>query len=133
MIGSSTGGGQGGSDALHRIARILVSCPRVSHGYGLASRPIRRTSPAAEVRVHQIRVTRLLNSVRIIQRGRPQHLPDTVDAFLRLFRSILWKQFICHGTRCGRSPAVNAAARFAKGDLLLTVDADTVFEPNAVP
>jgi cellulose synthase/poly-beta-1,6-N-acetylglucosamine synthase-like glycosyltransferase len=39
---------------------------------------------------------------------------------------------ICHGTRCGRSPAVNAAARFAKGDLLLTVDADTVFEPTAV-
>src|SRR5262249_35279405 len=38
---------------------------------------------------------------------------------------------ICHGTRCGRSPAVNAAARFAKGDLLLTVDADTVFEPTA--
>ena len=39
---------------------------------------------------------------------------------------------ICHGTRCGRSPAVNAAARFATGDLLLTVDADTVFEPTAV-
>ena len=39
---------------------------------------------------------------------------------------------ICHGTRCGRSPAINAAARFASGDLLLTVDADTVFEPTAV-
>src|SRR3954451_1531359 len=39
---------------------------------------------------------------------------------------------ICHGTRCGRSAAINAAARFARGDLLLTVDADTVFEPNAV-
>jgi glycosyltransferase involved in cell wall biosynthesis len=39
---------------------------------------------------------------------------------------------ICHGTRCGRSAAVNAAARFASGDLLLTVDADTVFEPTAV-
>ena len=39
---------------------------------------------------------------------------------------------ICHGTRCGRSPAINAAARFAKGDLLLTADADTVFEPTAV-
>jgi len=34
---------------------------------------------------------------------------------------------ICHGTRCGRSAAINAAARFASGDLLLTVDADTVF------
>ena len=39
---------------------------------------------------------------------------------------------LCHGTRCGRSPAINAAARFASGDLLLTVDADTVFEPTAV-
>jgi cellulose synthase/poly-beta-1,6-N-acetylglucosamine synthase-like glycosyltransferase len=39
---------------------------------------------------------------------------------------------ICHGTRCGRSAAINAAARFARGDLLLTVDADTVFEPSAV-
>jgi cellulose synthase/poly-beta-1,6-N-acetylglucosamine synthase-like glycosyltransferase len=39
---------------------------------------------------------------------------------------------ICHGTRCGRSAAINAAARFASGDLLLTVDADTVFEPTAL-
>ena len=39
---------------------------------------------------------------------------------------------ICHGTRCGRSAAINAAARFASGDLLLTVDADTVFEPDAM-
>ena len=39
---------------------------------------------------------------------------------------------ICHGTRCGRSAAINAAARFASGNLLLTVDADTVFEPTAV-
>jgi hypothetical protein len=39
---------------------------------------------------------------------------------------------ICHGTRCGRSAAINAAARFASGDLLLTADADTVFEPTAV-
>jgi cellulose synthase/poly-beta-1,6-N-acetylglucosamine synthase-like glycosyltransferase len=39
---------------------------------------------------------------------------------------------ICHGTRCGRSAAINAAARFARGHLLLTVDADTVFEPTAV-
>src|SRR3954470_14333726 len=39
---------------------------------------------------------------------------------------------ICHGTRCGRSAAINGAARFASGDLLLTVDADTVFERTAV-
>src|SRR5436190_8314843 len=39
---------------------------------------------------------------------------------------------ICHGTRCGRSAAINTAARFASGDLLLTVDPDRVFEPTAI-
>jgi cellulose synthase/poly-beta-1,6-N-acetylglucosamine synthase-like glycosyltransferase len=39
---------------------------------------------------------------------------------------------VCHGTRCGRSAAINAAARFARGDLLFAVDADTVFEPDAM-
>lgn len=53
----------------------------------------------------------------VAERARAQGLVDMV---------------ICHGTRCGRSAAINAAARFARGDLLLTVDADTVFEPNAV-
>src|SRR4029450_13889727 len=53
----------------------------------------------------------------IAERARALGLVDTV---------------ICHGTRCGRSAAINAAARFASGELLLTVDADTVFEPDAV-
>jgi cellulose synthase/poly-beta-1,6-N-acetylglucosamine synthase-like glycosyltransferase len=53
----------------------------------------------------------------VAERARAQGLVDMV---------------ICHGTRCGRSAAINAAARFACGDLLLTVDADTVFEPSAV-
>jgi cellulose synthase/poly-beta-1,6-N-acetylglucosamine synthase-like glycosyltransferase len=39
---------------------------------------------------------------------------------------------IHHGSRCGRSPAVNVGARFARGDLLLAVDADTIFSPNAL-
>ena len=39
---------------------------------------------------------------------------------------------ICHGTRCGKAAATNAGARFASGDLLLIMDADTVFEPTAV-
>ena len=39
---------------------------------------------------------------------------------------------ICHGTRCGRSAAINAGVRFARGDLILTVDADTEFEPTAL-
>jgi len=53
----------------------------------------------------------------IAERAREQGLIDAV---------------ICHGTRCGRSAAINEAARFARGDLLLTVDADTVFEETAV-
>ena len=53
----------------------------------------------------------------VAERARAQGLVDMV---------------ICHGTRCGRSAAINAAARFASGNLLLTVDADTVFEPTAV-
>jgi cellulose synthase/poly-beta-1,6-N-acetylglucosamine synthase-like glycosyltransferase len=39
---------------------------------------------------------------------------------------------IAHGTRCGRSAAINAAARFASGDLFLTADADTEFDPTAL-
>ncbi|WP_246205758.1 glycosyltransferase family 2 protein [Microvirga arsenatis] len=39
---------------------------------------------------------------------------------------------IHHGSRCGRSPAVNAGARFARGDLLLAMDPDTVFAPTAL-
>jgi len=39
---------------------------------------------------------------------------------------------IAHGTRCGRSAAINAGARFARGDLIMTADADTVFEPVAL-
>lgn len=53
----------------------------------------------------------------VAERARAQGLVDIV---------------ICHGTRCGRSAAINAAARFASGDLLLTVDADTIFESTAV-
>src|SRR5262245_34138228 len=39
---------------------------------------------------------------------------------------------ICHGTRCGRSAAINAAGRFARGDLLMTADADTTFDPTTL-
>lgn len=38
---------------------------------------------------------------------------------------------ICYGTRFGRSAAINAA-RFASGDLIMTVDADTVLETTAI-
>ncbi|MBZ9653669.1 glycosyltransferase family 2 protein [Phyllobacterium lublinensis] len=35
-------------------------------------------------------------------------------------------------SRCGRSPGINLAARFARGDLILTVDPDTVFSRTAL-
>src|SRR5260370_670551 len=44
----------------------------------------------------------------------------------------MFEMVICHGTRCGRSAEINAAARFASGDMRLTVDADTVFETTAI-
>ncbi len=62
-------------------------------------------------------MTALLTKHAVAERARKLGLVDMV---------------ICHGTRCGRSAAVNAAARFARGDLLLTVDADTVFDSSAV-
>lgn len=39
---------------------------------------------------------------------------------------------VCHGTRCGRSAAINSGARFARGDLLLVQDTDTVFETTVL-
>jgi len=39
---------------------------------------------------------------------------------------------IHHTNRCGRSAGVNAGARFARGDLILTVDPDTIFAPTAL-
>ena len=41
------------------------------------------------------------------------------SAQLRLRAVVLIDGVICHGTRCGRSAAINEAARFARGDLLL--------------
>lgn len=37
-----------------------------------------------------------------------------------------------HGTRCGKSASVNHAVRFAKGDLVLLLDHDTVLENDAI-
>jgi len=38
---------------------------------------------------------------------------------------------IHHGTRCGSSAAINAGARFARGELIVFMDPDTVFAPAA--
>ena len=37
-----------------------------------------------------------------------------------------------HGTRCGKSAAINHGARFAKGELLVNIDDDTVLGPTSL-
>lgn len=39
---------------------------------------------------------------------------------------------IHHGTRCGSSAAMNAGARFARGELIVFIDPDTVFAPTTL-
>lgn len=99
-------------------ATVSVIIPTFNGGSGLApsiSSLRRQTLRPVEIIVVDDGSTDQTRAVA--ERARAQGLVDMV---------------ICHGTRCGRSAAINAAARFARGDLLLTVDADTVFEPNAV-
>jgi cellulose synthase/poly-beta-1,6-N-acetylglucosamine synthase-like glycosyltransferase len=99
-------------------ATVSVIIPTFNGGSGLApsiSSLRRQTLRPVEIIVVDDGSTDETRAVA--ERARAQGLVDMV---------------ICHGTRCGRSAAINAAARFARGDLLLTVDADTVFEPSAV-
>jgi len=44
----------------------------------------------------------------------------------------LLDQFIHHGTRCGKSASINHAVRFAKGELVLCIDHDTMLASNAI-
>lgn len=95
-------------------ATVSVIIPTFNGGSGLApsiSSLRRQTLRPVEIIVVDDGSTDQTRAVA--ERARAQGLVDMV---------------ICHGTRCGRSAAINAAARFARGDLLLTVDADTVFE-----
>lgn len=57
---------------------------------------------------------------------------DTLSKAKEAQEAGLISTVIHHGTRCGRSPAVNAGARFARGDLVLAMDPDTIFEPTAL-
>ena len=109
--------GRSGEPAVGEVS-VSVIIPTFNGGAGLAP-------SIASLRRQSLRPVEIIvvddgstdDTRAIAERARAQGLVDMV---------------ICHGTRCGRSAAVNAAARFATGDLLLTVDADTVFEPTAV-
>ncbi|MBW7971379.1 glycosyltransferase [Bradyrhizobium sp. BR 10289] len=106
------------ADPPAKLPAISVIIPTFNGGSGLEPTIAslrRQTLPPAEIIVVDDGSTDQTRA--IAERARARGLVDMV---------------ICHGTRCGRSPAINAAARFARGDLILTVDADTVFEPTAV-
>ena len=108
----------GGHGTPSNKARISVIVPTFNGGNGLA--PTIASLRAQTLQPFEIIVVDDGSTDRTratAQRAREQGLIDMV---------------ICHGTRCGRSAAINHAARFASGEFLLTVDADTEFEPDAL-
>jgi cellulose synthase/poly-beta-1,6-N-acetylglucosamine synthase-like glycosyltransferase len=59
-------------------------------------------------------------------------LDGTRDLALSARQQGLIDQVFHHGTRCGKSASVNQAVRFAKGELVLCIDHDTVLERDAI-
>lgn len=60
----------------------------------------------------------------------------STDGTRRIAEQALEKHLITalfrHGTRCGKSAAINHGARFAKGDLIINIDDDTALEQTAL-
>src|SRR4029078_12277279 len=95
-------------------ASVSVILPTFNGGDGLMRSIVslrRQTLQPREIIVIEDRSTAATRA--IAERARAEGLVDIV---------------IAHGTRCGRSAAINAGARFASGDLFLTADADTEFD-----
>ena len=76
--------------------------------------------------VHSLRQQKAhLVEIIIIDDGSTDQTRDTALALLHAQQI---NYVLHHATRAGKSAAINHAARFAKGDLLLIVDADTTIE-----
>jgi cellulose synthase/poly-beta-1,6-N-acetylglucosamine synthase-like glycosyltransferase len=99
-------------------ASVSVIIPTFNGGSGLA--------PTIASLLHQ---SLLPFEIIVVDDGSTDNTRATAQ---EAHRNGLVDTVVCHGTRCGRSAAINSGARFATGDLLFTVDADTIFEPDAI-
>jgi cellulose synthase/poly-beta-1,6-N-acetylglucosamine synthase-like glycosyltransferase len=67
--------------------------------------------------------------VILVNDGSSDHTRDI--ALIAIERGLI-NQYIHHGTRCGKSASINHAVRFATGELVLSIDHDTLIEPDAI-
>lgn len=69
------------------------------------------------------------SEIIVVDDGSTDQTRNVAEALLR---HNLISYLFRHGTRCGKSAAINHGARFADGELLLTLDDDAVLEPTAL-
>jgi len=65
----------------------------------------------------------------VIDDGSTDHTKSVAEQALD---SDLISSFIHHPTRCGKAASINHGARFATGDLILTLDDDTIVSPSGI-
>ncbi len=100
----------------HHTVSVVIAAFNAGSGLLRTVRSLRhQTLPPMEIIVVNDGST---DDTRVIaEKAREDGLIDTV---------------IHHGTRCGKSAGVNSGVRFARGSLVMTADADTIFERDAL-